>query len=86
MEALYHIFGYLKHHDHSTMVFDDAYFDWKDSDFHSYDWSEFYRDATEELPRNALLPRVMPLQITVFVDASHVCNTLYRNLHVGKLI
>jgi hypothetical protein len=34
MEALYHIFGYLKAHDRSTMVFDDAPLLWKDSDFH----------------------------------------------------
>ncbi len=42
LEATYHIFAYLKRYDKSTMVFDDTYLHWKDSDFPSYDWSEFY--------------------------------------------
>lgn len=49
MEAVYHMFGYLKWHDRSTMVFNDTYLPWKDSDFPTYDWSEFYHDATEDI-------------------------------------
>ncbi len=56
LEATYHIFAYLKRYDKSTMVFDDTYLHWKDSDFPSYDWSEFYHDVKEVLPLNAPPP------------------------------
>jgi hypothetical protein len=37
MEAIYHIYGYLKHHNHSTMDFDDAIINWKDTDFTAFE-------------------------------------------------
>jgi hypothetical protein len=86
MEALYYIFGYLKSHDRSTMVFDDAPLLWKDADFPSYDWQEFYPDVQEEIPINAPSPRGNPIQINVFVDASHANNKLTRRSHTGILI
>jgi hypothetical protein len=86
MEALYYIFGYLKSHDRSTMVFDDAPLLWKDTDFPSYDWQEFYPNAQEEIPTNAPSPRGNPIQINVFVDASHASNKLTRRSHTGILI
>jgi hypothetical protein len=55
MEALYYIFGYLKYHDRSTMVFDDSYLNWNDRDFPTYDWNEFYPNVAEELPPEATL-------------------------------
>jgi hypothetical protein len=45
LEAIYQIYGYLKAHDRSTMVFDDGYLNWCDSDFPEYDWTDFYNDA-----------------------------------------
>jgi hypothetical protein len=86
LEAVYHIFGYLKCHDKSTMVFDGTYLHWKDSDFPSDDWSEFYHNVEEDLPPNAPPPRGMPVQINIFVDASHSRNKLNRRSHTGVLI
>jgi hypothetical protein len=57
MEALYYIFGYLKSHDRSTMVFDDVYLNWINADFPSFEWIEFYPHAHEDIPPNAPPPK-----------------------------
>jgi len=33
LEAIYYLYGYLKAHDKSTMVFDSTYIDWREEDF-----------------------------------------------------
>ena len=86
MEAIYNIYGYLKAHDRSTMVFDDSYIQWKDSDFPEHDWSDFYRDAIEDIPPNAPKARGLPVQINAFVDANHAGNKITRRSQTGILI
>ncbi len=86
LEAIYYLYGYLKAHDRSTMVFDSNYIDWKDEDFPSYDWTDFYQVTNDELPPNAPAPRGMPVQINAFVDASHARNKVTRRSHTGILI
>lgn len=76
MEAIESIYGYLKHHDRSTMVFDDAQIHWSDTDFPHYDWEDFYKDAKEEIYPNAPEPRGIAVQINVFDDANHARNRL----------
>jgi hypothetical protein len=76
LEAVYNIYGYLKAQRRSTMVFNDAYLNWQDEDFPQYDWADFYRDATEDIPPNAPPPRGMPVQLNVFVDADHAGNKI----------
>jgi hypothetical protein len=39
MEEIYNMYGYLKHHNYSTMVFYDAVIDWKGTDFNNYNWT-----------------------------------------------
>jgi hypothetical protein len=73
LEAVYFLYGYLKAHDRSMMVFDDKYVNWNDDDFSTED-SDFYRDSKEETPCNAPEPRGMPVQINAFIDASHARN------------
>jgi len=86
MEAILYIFGYLKAHDRSTMVFDPGYLQWKDSDFLEYDWTDFYPNAGEEIPPKAPPSRGLPVQINCFVDANHAGNKLNRRSHSGILI
>jgi hypothetical protein len=86
MEAVYYLYGYLKSHDRSAMVFDDNYINWVDEDFPEQDWSDFYKDAIEDVPLNAPAPRGMPVQVNVFVDASHARNKVTRRSHTGILI
>ena len=86
LEAVYTLYGYLKAHHKSTMVFDDGYLNWKDSNFADHDWTDFYHDAIEDIPSNAPAPRGMPVQINVFVDADHAGNKVTRRSQTGILI
>jgi hypothetical protein len=86
LEAIYSIYGYLKYHDRSTMIFDDAPIKWNDDDFIQYDWTDFYHDAKESIPPNAPEPRGKAIQLTAFVDANHARNRVNRRSHTGILI
>ena len=86
LEAVYQIFGYLKRHDKSTMVFDNTYIHFRDSDFPTYDWSEFNRGATEDLPLYMPPPRGQLVQMNVFIVSSHARNKLNSRSHTGVLI
>ncbi len=86
LEAIYLLYGYLKAHDRSTMVFDDEYVNWNDNDFSTEDWSDFYRDAREKFPCNAPKPRGMLVQVNAFVYASHARNKHAKCSHTGIII
>ena len=86
LEAIYYMFGYLKAHDRSTMVFDSDYINWRDEDFPEHDWTDFYGDISEDIPPGAPEPRGMPVQINAFIDASHARNMVTRRSHSGILI
>jgi len=79
LETVYYLYGYLKAHDRSTMVFDSNYVNWKDEDFDEQaDWSGYYPCIEEDFPSNAPEPRGLPVQISMFVDASHARNKVTR--------
>lgn len=86
LEAIYHVYSYLKRHERSTMIFDDAMLTFNDNDFSTYDWTDFYGDVSEAIPSNAPKPRGNPIQMTVFVDANHAGNQVMRRSHTGILI
>jgi len=56
LEQVLHIFAYLKHHVNSNMVIDPKYITWDSEAFINQDWSEFYKDAKEQLPPNVPSP------------------------------
>lgn len=86
MEAIYSIYGYLKSHTQSTMVFNDAYINWKEANFTKYDWKDFYGEIQEEIPSNAPKPLGNPVQMNVFVDANHARNKITRRSQTGILL
>lgn len=86
LEAIYLIYGYLKSHNRSNMVFDPSYVNWRSEDFQIYSWEDFYKDASEDIPTNAPVPRGKPVQINMFVDANHAGNKLNRRSQTGVLI
>jgi hypothetical protein len=63
LEAVYHVFAYLKLHAQSKIVFDNANIDWDNGKFTDADWADFYPDAAEDLPPNAPEPRGKLVQI-----------------------
>jgi hypothetical protein len=86
LEAIYHIYSYLKSHERCTMVFDDATVKYAQADFQSFDWTDFYGNVKEAIPPNAPKPRGNPVQMTAFVDANHAGNQVTRRSQSGILI
>jgi hypothetical protein len=86
MEAVYHIYAYLKRHERCAMVFDDKTLHFSKADFPEFDWLDLYGDVTEVIPPNAPEPRGNPVQMTVFCDANHAGNLVTRQSHTGILI
>jgi hypothetical protein len=86
LEQVLHIFAYLKHHENSHMVLNPNYVTWEAEIFNQQAWTEFYKDAKEQVPTNAPSPRGHAVQINAFVDADHAGNRITRRSHTGILI
>ena len=88
LEALYHVFAYLKKHpDMGRIAFDPKIPMINESVFnHNADWTEFYGEVEEELPTKAPKPRGNPVTTSAFVDANHAGNVVTRRSHTGILI
>ena len=85
MDAVMHMFGYLKSHDRSRIAFDAATLDHNDY-VESPDWKDFYGDVKEDVPPNAPEPRGKPVQSTAFIDTDHAGDLLTRRSRTGVLI
>jgi hypothetical protein len=83
LEAIYYIYGYLKSHNRSDVVFDSSYVNWKSEDFPTYDWVDFYPDTGEDIPSNMPKARRTPVQMNIFVDANHAGNLINRRSQTG---
>jgi Reverse transcriptase (RNA-dependent DNA polymerase) len=88
LEAIIHIFGWLKQHPRSKIVFDDslppdtanAAVGGKKS------WGDFYANLKEELPPNAPKPRGRSVKQFIFVDADLAGCHLTRRSRTGILM
>jgi hypothetical protein len=86
LEQAFHIFGYLKAHPRSTVVFDDTEPSFDERRFRKCDWAEFYPDAAEAIPPNMPEPRGRGISMTCFVDADHAGCRVTRRSHTGVLL
>jgi hypothetical protein len=86
LEQVLHIFAYLKRYDRSTMIFDDTLPKIELSSFPVADWTEFYRDAKEEIPANAPEPLGKEVHMYCFCDADHAGDRLTRRSQTGIII
>ena len=86
MEAVYHIFAYLKKHENSTLVFDDAIPFIDERWFKDVSWKDFYGDVSEAIPPNMPKPRGNKVKMMTFVDSDHAGNLATRHLQTGILI
>ena len=86
LEAVYHIFAYLRKHERSTLVFDNATPFVDELRFAPVDWAGFYPGAKEIIPPDMPEPRGNSLRMFSFVDADHAGNLLTRRSHTGILI
>jgi hypothetical protein len=86
LQAVYDIFAYLKKHENSTMVFDDAVPFIDQRRFNPVNWSQFYGDISEAIPPNMPTPRGNSVKMSCFVDADHAGNLATRRSHTGILL
>jgi hypothetical protein len=86
MQQAFHVFGYLKKHARSRMVFDETEPAIDQSRFRVVDWSEFYPDAVEAIPQDAPEPRGVSVVTSCFVDSDHAGCRLTRRSHTGVII
>lgn len=86
LEQVLHIFGYLKQHNHSAIVFDDTHPLFDENRFTKVDWSDTYPDAEEPIPINAPEPRGLPVSMTCFCDADHAGCLQTRRSQTGIII
>ena len=88
LEAVYHIFAYLKKHENGArIVFDPKtpIIDEKAFNMNA-DWTDFYGDVLEELPPKMPTPLGKSVCISCFVDANHAGNVITRRSHTGVII
>jgi hypothetical protein len=78
LEALYHIFAYLKKHlNGARIVFDPKTPCIDERVFNSNaDWRDFYGDVRKELPLNMPEPKGKVANISCFVDANLTGNVI----------
>jgi len=84
-----HMFKYLDLHRTYKLCFGTAYHDFGSTievQQKSAAMKELYRDAQEDLPPNAPLPRGRPIQINCFVDSDHAGNSVTRRSQTGIII
>jgi hypothetical protein len=86
LEAVFHIYAYLKCHHNSRMIFDPTYPYVDESKFKECDWKEFYGDVKEPIPPNAPEPRGKEVVMRLFVDSSHADDKLTRRSRTGYFI
>jgi len=87
MEAVLRIFGYIKGHLNSKVVFDPAYRNWTHINWHDdAEWKDFYPDAAEPMPPHAPEPRGKEVQINIYCDASHATCLATRRSTTGILM
>jgi hypothetical protein len=86
LQQAFHVFGYLKKHARSQMVFDEMEPEVDQSHFWQVDWMEFYPDAKEAIPPDAPEPRGRSVVMSCFVDSDHAGCQMTRQSHTGVLI
>jgi hypothetical protein len=71
LEAVFHVFAYLKTRHNARMVFDPTYPVIDQGTFPEYDWKDFYGEVQEPIPIDMPEPRGKEVDIRLFVDADH---------------
>lgn len=86
LEALYHIFAYLKNKHNSRIVFDPTYPDIDHTAFKECDWKNIYGDVKEAVPPDAPEPRGKEVDLLSYVDSDHANDKATRRSRTGFFI
>ena len=86
LDAIFHVYAYVKNKHNSRMVFDPTYPNVDMSVFKECDWGAFYGDVKEAIPPNAPEPRGKEVVLRLFVDSSHADDLKTRRSRTGYLL
>ena len=89
MEAVYHIFAFLKTHPRLNIILDPWPIPLDENAFANVElsaWRDFYGDMAKELPPKMPAPLGNTLDITCFVDSDHAGNVVTWRSHTGIII
>ena len=71
LDALMHIFGFLRINHNSRMAYDPSYPTIDMSVFKPNDWKSFYGNVKEPTPSNAPEPHGKDVDLRLYVDSEH---------------
>ena len=86
LEALIHVFAYLKNRHNSRMVFDPTYAGIKLDDFPERSWTRYYGDVKEALPPNAPEPLGKEVEFRGYSDSDFAADKVRRRSRTGYYI
>ena len=86
LEAVFHVFGYLRAKSGSRMVFDPTYPEIDMSVFKTCDWVEFYGNVKEAIPIDMPEPLGKDVDIRLYVDSDHAGDVVTRRSRTGFFI
>ena len=84
LEAVYHIFAYLKRHDRSRLVFDASRPNNVEQSLP--DWTDFYKDVKEQIPKDVPEPLGEAVEMMAYIDSDHAGDKVTRRSRTGVLI
>jgi hypothetical protein len=87
LEAIFHLFAFLKKKPNDTIVLDPTYPDIDIAQFNDgADWSNFYGQVKEAIPPDMPTPRGKPLVTRLFVDSDHAADESVRRSRTGFIL
>ena len=86
LQAALRLFGYLKNNPKACTIFDTSEPDMTKYPKATHHWTELYPGATEELPPDMPVPKMKPITILAYFDASHAPCLLTRRSVTGIAI
>ena len=77
----------LKGHIKGKILFDTRHLTLPEVEFFDgSNWRQTYGDIKEEMPPNAPEPKMKPVKITIYFDASHACDMITRRSVIGIIV
>ena len=86
LEAVHHIFAYLKAKHNARLVLDPTYPTIDLTNFRKEDWKDFYGDVEEPIPIDMPTPCGKGVDIRLYVDADLAGDTRTRRSRTGYLV
>ena len=86
MNAVFHVFAYLKARHNSHMIFDPTYPSIDKTNFQEHEWKRLYRDVKEAISSNCPKPLVREVDLRMFVVSYHATDETTRRSRTGYFI